>query len=413
MRHFEIKRGEWPSNAGAPAQRINGQIAVGSAAFLGRDMPGLRPVFEVKQGEQVEIGQTLFTDRKHPEIAFVSPVTGRVSTLAYGARKTLSACILEVDDTVQADPASVPIEAASAASIRETLLARGMWIAFRTRPFGKTPTPDAKPTAIFVNACHASPLAADPRLVLEDRMATFRHGVSLLTRLTEGKVYVCQSPGDAFCAEEEQIEPVSFSGTIAAGLAGTHVDRLCRISATEKVWTISYQDVIAIGHLFETGQYLAERVVSVAGVGAARPRLVRTCLGANIADICDAGEGSRALAGDPYTGHAATYLGRFHAQISVNAKTTPKPIRTWTLRKHTGLSALVPTGALDHALAPDILAVPLLRALSIGDSETAERLGCLGLIEEDVATLSRRCTSGTNYGALLRLVLDDLMEAAA
>jgi len=37
----------------------------------------------------------------------------------------------------------------------------------------------------------------------------------------------------------------------------------------------------------------------------------------------------------------------------------------------------------------------------------------LALVEEDVAALSRHCTSGADYGLLLRQVLDDLMTEAA
>jgi Na+-transporting NADH:ubiquinone oxidoreductase subunit A len=74
---------------------------------------------------------------------------------------------------------------------------------------------------------------------------------------------------------------------------------------------------------------------------------------------------------------------------------------------------LIPQASLERAIAPRILPVPLMRALSIGDSEAARRLGCLALVEEDVAILSRLCTSGADYGALLRQVLDELMEDAA
>ena len=51
-----------------------------------------------------------------------------------------------------------------------------------------------------------------------------------------------------------------------------------------------------------------------------------------------------------------------------------------------------------------------MRALAVRDSESAARLGALGLVEEDVALLSNLCTSGSDYGKLLRNVLDDLAE---
>jgi Na+-transporting NADH:ubiquinone oxidoreductase subunit A len=57
-----------------------------------------------------------------------------------------------------------------------------------------------------------------------------------------------------------------------------------------------------------------------------------------------------------------------------------------------------------------ILPTPLLRALAVGDQETARRLGCLELVEEDVALLSYVCPGRIDFGPLLRNVLNDIAE---
>ena len=203
----------------------------------------------------------------------------------------------------------------------------------------------------------------------------------------------------------------SGGGSVAAGLSGTHVDRFYPVDPGRHVWTIGYQDVAAIGQLFLTGRYLASRVVSIAGPGATRPRLVQTSLGARLSDLCG-DEVARMVSGDTYSGAEAMFLGRFHDQVTLLPEGTQhRP--SWMARFFQAQGALIPTRALERALALDILPVPLLRALSVGDSEAAERLGCLALIEEDVAALSRHCTSGADYGVLLRDVLNDLMADAA
>ena len=109
------------------------------------------------------------------------------------------------------------------------------------------------------------------------------------------------------------------------------------------------------------------------------------------------------------------YLGRYHQEICVlpSHSVEPSRRRRWFSGLAPQPAALIPTRALERALAVDILPVPLLRALSIADTEGAERLGCLALIEEDVAALSKACTSGANYGALLRDVLNTLKAEAA
>jgi Na+-transporting NADH:ubiquinone oxidoreductase subunit A len=50
----------------------------------------------------------------------------------------------------------------------------------------------------------------------------------------------------------------------------------------------------------------------------------------------------------------------------------------------------------------DILPAPLLRALIVQDTDTAQALGCLELDEEDLALCSFVCASKYEYGEALR-----------
>lgn len=412
MKHFTIRHGAPAPNDPAPVQRITGTVAPTSVALMGEDFPGLRPKFLVTVGARVTQGQTLFTDRKEPRIAHVSPVSGVVTELSYGPRRTLSTCILSTSDDVSSAQTPVLPDTASHNAPRDTLLARGFWPAFRTRPFGRTPAADETPDAIVVNAVHAASQAPDPSVVLDDQRQAFALGIEWLTRLIEGKVHICQSPGDPLGPAGPQITHTSFIGTTAAGLTGTQVDRLCPVDQGGRVWTIGYQDVAAIGHLFATGLYTADRVVSITGPAAGKPMLVRCALGASIADF-SAIQGNLALSGDRITGREALFLGRFDTQVTLLPRVARRPEKNWLSRHLFRQNALIPTRAVEHAMALDLLTVPLLRALSVGDSEAAANLGCLGLVEEDLAALSRTCTSGADYGELLRRVLDDLMAEAA
>ncbi len=409
MKHFDIKNGEWPSTLNKIMPVISAFQPPDRAALVGVDVPGLRPRFEVEEGASVSEGQVLFRDRKHPEVAFVSPLAGRVSTLAYGPRKTLSACIITASPEITGSELSKPPDRTAP---RVALLERGFWPAFRTRPFGRMPAPDASPAAIFVNAVQAEPQVADPSVVLAGQEEAFHVGISALSQLTEGRVFVCQSPGTPLVAEDRRVVPVSFGGSLAAGLASTHVDRLNPGTLAREIWTIGYQDVAAIGHLFQTGEYRSERVVAIGGPAAVQPRLVRTCLGAALAELCK-DDTAEVLSGGALTGRRAAFLGRFDDQVTLVTPPKPPMKRRWLERFGKGSSALIPTRALERALAVDIPPVPLMRALAVGDSEAAERLGVLALIEEDVAALARHCTSGADYPHLLRQVLDNLRDGAA
>lgn len=417
MDHIKIRRGHWATQADAPDQHVCEALMPNSAAFIGADYPRLRPVFKLSEGDTVTAGQTVFRDRTRPRIAFVAPISGTISQIAYGPHHTLSLCSITRDANAPEPGARPPTDDLSESNVRETLLTSGMWPALRSRPFGRVPDPDARAAAIFVTATQLSPLAPDPHLVIAQQAQAFAHGMSVLTHLTAGPVHVCQSRQEALCAQTDQIKVTVFKGAMASGLAGTHVDRLHAVQSGHPVWTIGYQDVAAIGHLFMTGEYATHRVVSITGPGAQQPKLMRTCLGARLQDICadqnvepQNAPPAQLMSGDEITGRASAYLGRFDQQVTLALKPEPLQRSGWRSRLFTRQGPMTPTMAIERALAPNILPVPLLRALSVGDTDAARRLGVLALIEEDVAVLTRRCTSGADYGLLLRQVLDDLMD---
>ena len=64
--------------------------------------------------------------------------------------------------------------------------------------------------------------------------------------------------------------------------------------------------------------------------------------------------------------------------------------------------AMVPTGAYEAVMPLDILPTQLLRAIIVGDVETAQALGCLELDEEDLALCSYVCAGKYEYGPILR-----------
>ena len=89
----------------------------------------------------------------------------------------------------------------------------------------------------------------------------------------------------------------SFGGVHPAGLPGTHIHFIDPVSPNKTVWYIGYQDVLAFGHLFLTGQLDTERVVAIGGPGASNPRLVKTVLGANLTELTagELGEGEQRI----------------------------------------------------------------------------------------------------------------------
>lgn len=408
-----------------PEQSIREGAAVARIALLGVDLPGLRPKLLCEQGSRVKRGQAVFHDRAHPEIVFVSPVAGVVESITLGPRRSLSALVIR-SETGQREPDPVTMAMSSATAVRAALLENGSWPSFLTRPFGRIPAPDAVPEAIFVTVTADNPHAPDPRVVLADQHDAFAAGLKALALLTDGTVHVCQAQGaDIAAGLGDRIRGSFFSSGTASGLAGTHIHRLHPVGRGQSVWSIGYQDVLSIGKLIETGVPDFSRVVAIAGPRARHPGLLRTVAGASLQELIReetvTGTGAAplcVLSGSAATGRQASWLGRYHQQITLlddvpNHGKAPEKGWIAHFRRASSMPApLVPTAALECALSFDVPVVPFLRALSVGDAETASRLGCLEMVEEDLAAVSLACTSGADYRRMLRHVLDELAEEA-
>ncbi|MDP1731721.1 MAG: hypothetical protein Q8L54_11230 [Devosia sp.] len=412
---ISVRRGLTVPLAGAPEQVVHDAKPVTRVALMGSDSPGVRAELLVAEGENCVRGAPLFRDRKRPDIVFTAPVSGRIEEVRLGAKRRLEVLVISGagDDRKRFD---IPADADRTA-VRRLILESGLWPSLRTRPFGRIPDPGSAPEAIFVTAVDTNPHAADPRIVLASQREAFGRGTALLKALTEGPVFVCHAPGEALVAEDAQIRCVAVAGPHPAGLAGTHIHRLFPVSVKRPVWQIHYSDVTAIGRLLETGELQTERTIAVSGPGIKAPHLMRVPMGTDLHELtADAlvDSETQVLSGPAIGGRESRFLGRYHWQATVLKRQAP-PFRPTWLRRLSGNRLLpapiIPTEALEKVLATELPVVPLLRALSIGDAESAARLGCLELIEEDMALATYATGGAQDFGERLRAVLDTLEYA--
>lgn len=385
--------------------------AIHSVGWEAADFGLLRPRWLVKPGERVRGGQPLLSDRRRPEILYVAPVSGALHCVESGPQRRLQRLEILCDASIEVMNFAVKGAAERADALRELLLRSGLWPALRARPYGRVPDPAARPAAIFVQAIDTQPLAADPSAVIAAQQADFERGLQALCLLGEGPVFVCQSAAQPWVAPGRQIRPVRILGRHPAGLPGSSVHRLFPAGRHE-VWEIHCQEVIAIGYLLREGRLLGQRWISVAGAAAATPALYALPPGAALAEVASALGNQRptmALSGSPLHGRSGHYLGRRNYQISLLGAATAPARRGWRdwFRSLAASTAMFPLERLDKVFPFAMPATPLLRALSVGDVETAVELGALELLEEDLDVLSQLCVSGRNYGALLRGLLDE------
>ena len=437
---------------GEPTQQVEAARTPTRIALLGGDYPGLRPTLHAKVGETVKRGQLLFEDKKMPGVRFTAPGAGKVVAVNRGEKRVFQSMVIELSRSelegrsggaeqvsfssyTGKHPASL-----TGAQVRELLIESGLWTALRGRPYARVANPEGQPHSVFVTVTDSNPLAPSVAVAMTDQGHRFQLGLAAIAKLTEGTVFVCTEPGISLdLPDESRIQVEQFSGPHPAGTVGYHIHKLDPVDRSKLVWYLGYQDVVAIGELFDSGELYLDRVISLAGPMVKQPRLLRTRIGASTDALVDGelSEGEvRVISGSALSGRIARgdelgFLGRYDNQVTVLAEGREREFLGWltpggdkysvvkthlgalipgkrfafTTSTHGSKRAIVPIGTYEKVMPFDLMPTQLLKSLLMRDVETAERLGCLELAEEDVALCSFVCPGKNDYGPYLRDVL--------
>ena len=408
-------------------------------ALLGNDYVGLKPTIEVNVGESVKLGQLLFTDKKMPGVKYTSPASGKVVEINRGEKRVFLSMVIEVggSDEINFNSYSeTELPTLTTDVIKEQLLESGLWTSLRERPMSKVANPNITPKAIFITAMDSNPLSPSIEKIVEGNEANFKNGVRLISKLTDGTIYLCKEEGAKIPEPSvHNLHVQEFGGKHPKGLAGTHIHMLHPADRNNQVWYLNVQDVVAIGQLFTTGKINTERIITLAGPSVKEPRYIKTNIGASLSDIIE-GEvkdsENRVISGSVFYGRTSkkveNYLGRYHQQITVIEEHSTRDFLGWvkpssklfSVKKvllssispskkfdfnsalNGGERAIVPSGSYEQVMPLDVLPTFLLRALAVDDVEEAEKLGCLEMDEEDLALCTYVCPSKIDHGINLR-----------
>ncbi len=446
MKTFSLNRGLDIPLTGKPRQEIIAGGSISHVALTGDDYAGLKPSMLVREGDEVKLGQPVFTDKKNPGFNFTAPGSGRIKAICRGAKRKFESLIIELHQDVQERfPSTLEdaVEQMAPEKIREVIQTSGLWPSFRKRPFGVIPKIDARPSSLFITAMDTDPLAADPLVIIRAELEQFNYGIKVLTSLLEVPIHLClaKNANDLAFADgqEEKITVWQFSGPHPAGLPSTHIHFIDPVHSGKEAWHIGYQDVMKLGFFFQHGYLSSTTVVALSGEGFAQNILVQTREGAAIEEICTPFsldlEGYRVLSGSVLDGRplapATGFLGRYHRQISTVKKKSGRSLFGWCKPGSdrfsvTGLflsrwrgkmsfpaitavwgghRAIYPLGVYQDIMPLDLAVLPLLKALAMKDAEKAIELGCLELVEEDLALCSYVCPGKNEFGPMLRDLL--------
>lgn len=406
------------------------------------ELRGVIPKLAVREGDSVKRGTPLFFHKAHPGMLFRSPVAGTVQEIRRGRRRVITDVVVATsgDEAEALERYSLEdLRRLDRAGAIEVALASGSWAAMSTRPLDKVPVPTDTPQSILIGAMESGPLQPGPGVLLSDDDAeALQAAITLFGRITS-KVHLAVRAGASHPALDrlEGVERHTFSGPHPAGDPGVQVNHVDPPRGGQAVWTIRAWDAAALGRTLLSGSFSAERVYAAVGKGVARPRFVRTVIGAPLKHIVgEVSEGEhRWIRGSVLTGEAVSSerWASFRTRaVHVLPSEVPRTLFGWALpmfgtwsfhkaflsglvgsRPEGGIDmrpglwggerALVPIGAYDRVVAtPDILPEFLFKSLKAGDLEESIQLGLLDITGEEAALCTYICPSKFEFGVLLR-----------
>ena len=202
---------------------------------------------------------------------WASPAAGTVIEIRRGLKRRLLDIVIDVSDEesyVEFGHFDLP------GKTREEIVARlksgGLFSHIRRRPFNVLAHPDREPKSIFVKAIESAPFTPPSEMQVEGHETHFQTGLDALAQLTSGKVHLVyrkETPLKAF-TEAHNVERHTAEGPHPIGTYSVHIQQIDPINnSDDTIWTLSAHDVVCIGHHLNTGRYLTERIISIAGPG--------------------------------------------------------------------------------------------------------------------------------------------------
>lgn len=415
----------------------------GFYALCPDDFTGVTPKVVVKEQEYVLAGGPLFIDKNHPEVKFVSPVSGVVTSVERGARrKVLSITVEAAPEQDFEEFGKQNVSTMNGEAVKEALLGSGMFAFIKQRPYDVVADPTVAPRAIFVSAFDTNPLAPDFEMALKGEELNFQTGLDALAKMAKTYLSISVNQKSPALTQAKNVVVTAFDGPHPAGNVGVQINHIAPVNKGETVWTIDAQAVIFIGRLFNTGRVDLTRMVAITGSEVKKAAYCKLKMGALLTDVLagnvNNGKELRYISGNVLTGKqisANGFLGAFHSQVTVipegsdvhemfgwimprfNEFSTSRSYFSWLMgKKEYTLDARVKGGErhmimsneYDRVLPMDIMPEYLIKAIIAGDIDRMEQLGIYEVAPEDFALCEFVCSSKMELQRIVRDGLDML-----
>ena len=414
----------------------------GEYALVPDDFTGMKPKVVVSEGDTVLAGDALFVDKKHPEVKFVSPVSGTVTLVERGDRRKLLSVRVKSDGKQQSREFDVK------GDIKAVLMESGMFAFFRQRPYDVVANPEDKPKAIFVSAFNSMPLSQDFSYVVKGQEEEFKAGIKALSAIAKVNLGINVAQSKTFLNDVPNCEITVFDGPAPAGNVGVQINHVDPINKGEVVWTIAAEEVIFVGRLMKTGRVDLTRTIAVAGSEVKKPAYATIKVGQKLDTLLQgqiSDEASlRIINGNVMTGIKTSkdgYLAAHATEVNVipegdhadefmgwimprfNTFSTHRSYLSWLFGKKKeyvfdarvkgGERHMIMSGEYDKVFPMDIFAGYLIKAIITGDIDRQEALGIYEVAPEDFAIAEFVDSSKLELQRIVREGLDILRKENA
>ena len=413
----------------------------GEYALVPDDFVGVKPKVVVKEGDSVKAGDALFVDKLHPEVKFVSPVSGTVSLVERGDRRKL------LSIRVKADKEQVAREFDVKNDVKALLMESGLFAFFRSRPYDVVANPEDKPKAIFVTAFNSMPLSQDFAYVVKGQEQDFQAGITALSKLARVELGI--SKAETMLADVKDCQVTIYDGPAPAGNVGVQINHTSPINKGEVVWTLSGEEVLFIGRLLRTGKVDLTRTIALAGSEVKAPKYYKVKVGQQLTtllsgNVVEAKYSQRIINGNVMTGFKTTadsYLAAHATEVNIIPEgddvdefmgwispfrlkqfSTSRSYWSWLCpKKEYTLDArvkgserhIIVGGEYDKVFPMDIYAGFLIKAIITGDIDRQEALGIYEVAPEDFAIAEFVDSSKLELQRIVREGLDILRKENA
>lgn len=402
------------------------------------DFCGVKPKPVVKEGDEVKVGDALFVDKLHPEVKFVSPVSGVVSQIERGDRRKLLSIRVKADGKQAAHKFEVK------GDVKALMLESGLFGMMLQRPYAVVPNPEDKPKSLFVSAFNSMPLTQNFEYVLQGQEAEFQAGLTALSKLAPVYLGVSSKQTAKALLEAKDCVVNVFDGPAPAGNVGVQINHIDPVNKGEVVWTMAPEVVIMLGRLLKNGVLDFSRKIAVAGSEVKAPQYAQVIVGAKLGDILegqiDKAANNRIIDGNVMTGMKSSldgFLGAQTTEVNVipegddademlgwimprfNQFSTSRTYFSWLMPKKEyrldarvkgGERHMIFSGEYDKVFPMDIYAGYLIKAIIAGDIDRQEALGIYEVAPEDFALAEFVCSSKLELQRIVRQGLDTLRK---